>query len=68
MLNIAHLYRAAATSIANWAEEQGGIPLFTIEGDSNDVVFATVVVGSQPAQSMHAARSTFDKASHHCTY
>ncbi len=26
------LYRAAATSIANWAEEQGGIPLFTIEG------------------------------------
>lgn len=25
-------YRAAATSIANWAEEQGGIPLFTIEG------------------------------------
>ena len=26
-------YRAVATSIANWAEEQGGIPLFTIEGD-----------------------------------
>lgn len=25
-------HRAAATSIANWAEEQGGIPLFTIEG------------------------------------
>ena len=27
------MFRAAATSIANWAEEQGGIPLFTIEGD-----------------------------------
>ena len=26
--------RAAATSIANWAEEQGGIPLFTIEGST----------------------------------
>lgn len=28
------MFRAAATSIANWAEEQGGIPLFTIEGES----------------------------------
>lgn len=57
MFNTVHLYRAAATSIANWAEEQGGIPLFTIEGDSSDVVFATVLVGPQPAQSMHVTRA-----------
>lgn len=33
LTHIMHCHRAAATSIANWAEEQGGIPLFTIEGD-----------------------------------
>ena len=39
-------YRAAATSIANWAAEQGGIPLFTIEGrmrhHSSDASFHVV--------------------------
>ncbi|KAA6424227.1 MAG: cyclic nucleotide-binding domain, partial [Trebouxia sp. A1-2] len=46
------LRRAAATSIANWAEEQGGIPLFTIEGEEPDSPTAS---WNLPALSKHTS-------------